>query len=76
MRLAAVEIPDVVAGMDALEAGRTEQALGHLLDAVRGAGDAGLRDDLRAVMVGVFGDLGEHHPLTMRFRKRLAQALY
>ena len=25
---------------------------------------------------GMFGELGEHHPLTARFRKRLAQALY
>jgi putative thioredoxin len=77
VRLAAVEVPDVVAGLDALDAGRTEQALTHLLDAVRAAtGQPELRDDLRAVMVGVFGDLGEHHPLTVRFRKRLAQALY
>ena len=34
------------------------------------------RDVLRAAIVGMFGELGEHHPLTARFRKRLAQALY
>ncbi|MFN8121160.1 MAG: thioredoxin [Thermoleophilia bacterium] len=77
VRLAPVEVPDVVAGLDALDGGRTEQALTHLLDAVRAAaGQPELRDDLRAVMVGAFGELGEHHPLTVRFRKRLAQALY
>jgi len=77
VRLAGVEVPDVVAGLDALDGGRTEQALTHLLDAVRASSaQPELRDDLRAVMVGAFGDLGEHHPLTVRFRKRLAQALY
>jgi len=77
VRLAAVEVPDVVAGLDALEDGRTEQALTHLLDGVRASSaQPELRDDLRAVMVGAFGELGEHHPLTVRFRKRLAQALY
>jgi putative thioredoxin len=77
VRLAADESPDVVAGLAALDEGRTEQALTHLLDAVRVAGpDPERRDRIRAAMVGVFGDLGEHHPLTVRFRKRLAQALY
>ena len=77
VRVAGVEMPDVVAGLDALHGGRIEQALTHLLDAVRASGSQPeLRDDLRAVMVGAFGDLGEHHPLTVRFRKRLAQALY
>jgi putative thioredoxin len=35
-----------------------------------------LRDDLRGAMLGVFAELGEHHPLSTRFRRRLAQALY
>ncbi len=68
--------PDVAAGLAAVADGRLEQGLTHLLDAVRGADADERRDRLRAVMVGVFADLGEHHPLTVRFRKRLAQALY
>ena len=47
----------------------------HLVDAVRVAGPE-LRDDLRAALLGVFAELGEHHPLATRFRRRLAQALY
>jgi putative thioredoxin len=74
-RLAEVDQPDVVAGLAALERGDTEQALTHLLDAVRVAGPE-LKDDLRAAMLGVFSQIGEHHPLAVRFRRRLAQALY
>jgi putative thioredoxin len=73
--LGAVDAPDVAAGLAHLRAGRYEPALTHLLDAVRAAAPD-QRDPLRAAMVGVFAELGEHHPLTMRFRKRLAQALY
>jgi putative thioredoxin len=67
--------PDVAAGLAALERGQTEQGLGHLLDAVR-IGDAELKEQVRALMVGVFAELGDQHPLTSRFRRRLAQALY
>jgi putative thioredoxin len=74
--LADVDTPDIQAGLAAWDAGLSEQALTHLLDAVRGAGDPDRRDLLRAAIVGMFGELGEHHPLTSRFRKRLAQALY
>lgn len=73
--LASSDIPDVAAGLAHLAAGRPEQGLTHLLDVVR-ASEGDTRERLRAVMVGVFGALGEHHPLTVRFRKRLAQALY
>jgi putative thioredoxin len=34
------------------------------------------RDDLRETTLGVFAELGDQHPLTVRFRRRLAQALY
>jgi len=74
-RLGAVDQPDVVAGLTALERGDTELGLTHLLDAVRVAGPD-LRDDLRSAMLGVFAQIGEHHPLAVRFRRRLAQALY
>ena len=75
VRLAAVDQPDVQAGLAALERGQTEQGLAHLVDAVRVA-DPELRDDLRQALLGVFAELGEHHPLSVRFRRRLAQALY
>ncbi len=74
-RLAAVDQPDVVAGLTALSAGDTERGLTHLVDAVRVA-DPELREDLRAALLGIFAQLGEHHPLATRFRRRLAQALY
>lgn len=73
--LAGSTLPDVVAGLGHLDAGRVEPALTSLLDAVRAtSGDE--RDLVRAVMVGVFADLGDTHPTTVRFRKRLAQSLY
>ena len=75
VRLAQVDQPDVVAGLAALERGDVELGLTHLVDAVRVA-VPDLRDDLRAALLGVFADLGEHHPLAVRFRRRLAQALY
>ncbi len=74
-RLYAVDQPDVAAGLTALDRGDTEQGLAHLVDAVRVAGPE-LREDLRATLLGVFAQLGEHHPLATRFRRRLAQALY
>jgi putative thioredoxin len=75
VRLAAVDQPDVQAGLAALDRGQTEQGLAYLIDAVRVA-DPQLRDDLRQALLGVFAELGEHHPLSVRFRRRLAQALY
>jgi len=75
IRLAGVDQPDVAAGLAALERGQTEQGLTHLLDAI-GTADPELRDAIRAAMVGTFAELGEHHPLTARFRRRLARALY
>ncbi len=75
LELAGEDQPDVAAGLAALDRGQTEQALGHLVDAVR-VGDPELKERVRALMVGIFGDLGDHHPLTARFRRRLAQALY
>ena len=73
-RLAGADQPDVIAGLAALGRGDMEQALAHLVDAVRVAPD--LREDLRAALLGIFAQLGEHHPLSTRFRRRLAQALY
>ena len=74
-RLAASDQPDVLAAVAALDRGHVEPGLTHLLDAVRVA-PAGLRDDVRETMLGIFAELGEQHPLAVRFRRRLAQALY
>ena len=73
-RLYEVDQPDVAAGLAALERGQVEPALTHLLDAVRNLPE--LRDELRAAMLAVFAEMGDQHPLTVRFRRRLAQALY
>jgi putative thioredoxin len=45
---------------------------------VKGVRDAAgeQRDALRKVVVGIFGELGEDHPLTQRYRPELAAALY
>ena len=66
------EQPEVLA---ALEAGDHERALSLLLDQVDEAeGDE--RDRLRELMVAIFDDLGPEDPLSVRFRRQLATALY
>jgi putative thioredoxin len=75
-RLLSVDVPDVQAGLAALDRGDPELALTHLLDAVRVVSPkSDLREQLRETMVSVFRDLGDQHPLTIRFRRRLSQAL-
>ncbi len=76
-RIALTEIdsPDVAAALAALARDDREAALTHLLDVIR-ATSGERRDTVRAAMVGIFLDLGDQHPLTMRFRRRLSQALY
>jgi putative thioredoxin len=64
--------PEVVA---ALEAGDHERALQLLLDEVRAA-DGEQRDEVRQLMVALFAELGQDHPLSARFRRQLATALY
>ena len=66
------EQPDVLA---ALEARDHERALSLLLDQVGSAG-GDERERIRELMVAVFGELGQEHPLTVRFRRQLATALY
>ena len=58
----------------AWDRGDHEQAL-ELLQAEVADGDAERRDQLRAVMVGLFTELGADHPLTQAHRRRLAAAL-
>jgi len=63
---------DVVA---ALEAGDHERALSLLLERAASAEPAA-RDELRGLMVALFEDLGQDHPLSTEYRRRLARILY
>ena len=54
--------------------GEHEAALDKLLEAVRLGGDT--RDRARQAMVDVFGILGAEHPLTVSYRRSLANALF
>ena len=66
------ELPEVVT---ALEQDEHERALELLVEAISAAqGDR--RERLLDLTVGLFGDLGHEHPLTMRYRRRLAATLY
>jgi putative thioredoxin len=70
------EAPATVApALAALANGDSEGALEGLLDAASNSqGDT--RDRVRRVMVGVFGELGSDHPLSVSYRRQLARALY
>ena len=59
----------------ALEEGDDERGLELLLSALTGA-DGDARERIRQVMVGVFAELGQDHPLAVSYRRRLAAALY
>jgi putative thioredoxin len=52
-----------------------ERAFELLLSRLEDA-DPERRDEVRRVMVELFGELGHEHPLTVRYRRRLASALY
>jgi thioredoxin len=52
-----------------------EQVLERMLGEVSAA-DAGRREEIRRQMLAVFEELGPEHPLTMRYRRLLATALY
>ena len=68
------QLPEVVA---AARAGEHETAFELLLDAIAAAGDdREQRDRLRELMVALFLELGQEHPLSLRYRRRLATALY
>ena len=61
--------------VEALEAGDHECALQLLLDEVVTA-DTARRDRIRELMVAIFEELGQEHPLATTYRRRLASALY
>jgi putative thioredoxin len=64
--------PELVA---ALEAGDYERALRQLLDEVEAA-DEERRERIRELMVAIFDELGQDHPLATEYRRKLAAALY
>jgi thioredoxin len=66
---------DLAAVADAYRAGDHQRALDLLLAEVPGAtGDR--REQLRRLMVALFAELGQEHPLAVEYRRRLATALY
>ena len=71
-RLAEDEPPEIQA---ALDVGDHERAFELLLREVATA-DPDRRDAIRRLMVALFAELGAEHPLTVRYRRRLASALY
>jgi putative thioredoxin len=74
-RLESASDPALAPALEALEQGETERGLELLLGALQGAG-ADVRERIRQVMVGVFAELGQDHPLSAKYRRRLASALY
>ena len=66
------ELPEVVA---ALEQDDQERALQLLLEAISAA-DGERRERLLGLTIGLFGELGNEHPLTMRYRRQLAASLH
>ena len=66
------EAPEVA---NALETGDHERALALLLAAIERENGI-TRDRVRELMVMLFAHLGHEHPVTARYRRRLAAALY
>ena len=66
------ELPDVLA---ALEQDEHERAFELLLEEINRAEDE-RQERLLNLTVALFGDLGNEHPVTMRYRRRLAASLY
>jgi thioredoxin-like negative regulator of GroEL len=59
----------------ALDAGEYETAFELLLREITHA-DTDTREQIRRLMIALFADLGQEHPLSMRYRRQLATALY
>ena len=75
IRIESAGDPVLAPALEALDQGETERGLELLLSLLGDAG-ADLRDRIREVMVGVFTELGQDHPLAAKYRRRLASALY
>ena len=76
VRLMGNELPDIQAGMAALEREDWQQAFASLVDAAATTSDQALKDDLRKMLIGQFRELGDTHPLVPEYRKRLARAFH
>jgi putative thioredoxin len=63
--------PEVVAAIEEEEWERAFELL--LAEVGEGNGD---REEVRRLMVALFQELGQEHPLSTRYRRRLASALY
>ncbi len=74
-RLESASDPVIGPALDAIAEGDTQRGLELLLEAVRAA-DGEERDRIRTVMVGVFTEIGQDHPLALEYRRKLAAALY
>lgn len=61
--------------LGALERGQHELALDLLLAEAR-ATEGERRDRMRELMVAIFAELGQEHPLATRYRRELATTLY
>jgi putative thioredoxin len=61
--------------LGALDRGDYEAAFRQLLAELEDA-DADSREEIRRLMVALFGELGVDHPLASAYRRRLATALY
>ena len=62
-------------GFAAIDAGELEPALELLLERLAGA-DENNRERIRRLAVALFAELGIEHPLALRYRRRLATALF
>jgi putative thioredoxin len=69
-------LEDDPAVAEALGARDYERALQILLDRIQEAPDAETRDANRELMVRIFLELGQEHPVASTYRRRLASALY
>ena len=69
-RLMGSDVPDIQAGVSAIEREDWQQAFASLIDAVTVSTDRRQRDDLRKMLIGQFRELGDGHPLVPEYRKR------
>ena len=74
-RLESAGDPVLAPGARRARRGRDRARAGAPARRAAGAG-ADLRERIRQVMVGVFAELGQDHPVSAEYRRRLAAALY
>ncbi|MBC7643846.1 MAG: tetratricopeptide repeat protein [Thermoleophilia bacterium] len=62
--------------LEALQLGYNDQALTQLLDELQKSSEGPERDELRRMMLVIFEHLGNNHPMSQRFRRKTAAALF